>query len=78
MDKTDLTVTDKIIDYAMPLMQIERMARRVHDLCLEHRYNEAREVTLNMSVETRVLQATLAILETKERRNADTKEVHDQ
>ncbi len=70
--------TEEIVDYAKPLMQIERMARQVHDLCLAHKYDEAREVTFNMSVETRILQATLAILETKESRSANTQEVQNQ
>lgn len=60
---TDLQRTDDIIDYAMPLMQIERMAKQIHDLCLEHRYEEARELTIKMSVEARLLQHTLQVME---------------
>lgn len=46
----------------MPLMKIERMAREIHDLCLARKYEEAREVTLQLGVENRILQATLALM----------------
>ncbi len=70
--------TDTVVDYAMPLMNIERMARQVHDLCLDGRYDAAGELTLKMSVESRILQATLAIMHTKETVRANPKEVQDQ
>jgi hypothetical protein len=54
--------TDEIIDYAMPMMKIEKMLRQAHDLCLEHRYAEAREVTLQLGAEARILQHTLSIM----------------
>lgn len=63
--------TDIITDYAMPLMNIERMVKEIHNLCLDRKYEEARELTLNMGVETRILQATLALLEEKERQFAN-------
>jgi len=56
-------MTEEITDYAMPMMNMERMMRQVHDLCLEHRYAEAREVALHLGVEARILSATLAIME---------------
>jgi len=46
----------------MPLMKIERMAREIHDLCLARKYEEAREITLQLGVENRILQATLALM----------------
>lgn len=58
--------TDDITDYAMPLMKIERMCREIHDLCLVRKYEEAREVTLQLGVENRILQATLALMQEKE------------
>lgn len=64
---------DDIIDYAMPLMNIERMAKEIHALCLEHRYEEAREKTLDLSIESRMLRAALAHLSEKERGYASTK-----
>lgn len=58
--------TDEIVDYAMPLMKIERMCREIHDLCLARKYEEAREVTLQLGVETRILQATLVLMEERQ------------
>lgn len=54
---------DDLIDYAMPLMNIESMAREIHDLCLEHKYGEAQEVARFLNAETRVLIHTLHIME---------------
>jgi len=67
-----------VTDYAMPLMEIERMARAIHDLCLEHKYGQARELTTHLGVETRILQATLALLEEKEKAFANPQEVQAQ
>jgi len=67
-----------VTDYAMPLMEIERMAKAIHDLCLEHKYGQARELTTHLGVETRILQATLALLEEKEKAFANPQEVQTQ
>lgn len=58
---------ETVTDYAMPLIEIERMAKAIHALCLEHKYEEARELTLHLGVENRILQATLALLHEKEK-----------
>ena len=55
-----------IIDYAMPLMNIDRMVRECHDLCLDHKYSEANEIALKLGVEARILSASLAIMQGKE------------
>jgi hypothetical protein len=55
--------TDEVIDYAMPMMKIEKLLRKAHDLCLEHRYAEAREVALHIGTEARILQHTLSNME---------------
>lgn len=54
---------DDLIDYAMPLMNIESRVREIHDLCLEHKYGEAQEVARLLNAETRVLVHTLHIME---------------
>lgn len=56
-------MTEDIIDYAMPLMKIERLAKEIHDLCLEQRYEDAREGALHLGTEARVLQHTLTIMQ---------------
>lgn len=67
--------TTNIIDYAMPLMQIERMAKEIHDLCLDNKYEAARELTVHLGVENRILQAALALLQEKENRFANPKSI---
>ncbi len=66
---------ETVTDYAMPLMKIERMAKQIHDLCLEHKYEKAREITTHLGVESRILQATLALLQEKEKAFANSKEL---
>lgn len=58
--------TEEVIDYAMPLMKIERMAKEAHDLCLHHDYAGASEIALRIGVEARILTAVLAIMQNKE------------
>jgi hypothetical protein len=67
-----------VTDYAMPLIEIERMTKSIHDLCLEHKYGQARELTTHLGVEVRILQATLALLEEKEKAFANPKELQAQ
>jgi hypothetical protein len=71
----DLQKAD-INDYALPLMRVEGMAKQIHDLCLEHRYGEARLVAQMLCVESRMLQQTLRIMEEKEQQRADPQKVH--
>jgi hypothetical protein len=52
-----------INDYAMPLMQIERLAKQIHNLCLERKYEEARLLAQSVCVEGRLLQHVLYIME---------------
>lgn len=59
-------VTAEIVDYAMPLMNIERLARECHDLCLSKDYEAANELALKIGVEARILSASLAIMQGKE------------
>lgn len=62
-----MLANDTIIDYAMPLMAIERMARQAHDLCLEKNFQDARELALKMASECRLLYVTLQIMEERQR-----------
>lgn len=54
-----------LIDYAMPLMRIERAAKKIHDACLEHDYEQAQEQTLLLLTEARMLQTTLIHMKEK-------------
>lgn len=64
MDKA--MVTAEIVDYAMPLMNIERLAREAHARCLERNFVEAENVAMKLAVEARILSASLAIMQGKE------------
>jgi hypothetical protein len=72
----DLQKAD-INDYAMPLMQIERMAKQIHSLCLEYKYEEARLLTQQLCAEGRLLQHVLYIMQEGEA-NAHSQRVQDQ
>ena len=63
----DSLKTDDIIDYAMPMIKIEKLLRKAHDLCLEEQFVEAREAVLTLGVEARVLQHVLLIMDEKEK-----------
>ena len=70
----DLQKAD-INDYALPLMRIEHMAKQAHDLCLDHKYEEAQAVAQLLCVEARMLQQTLRIMEEQEQQRADSQKV---
>lgn len=58
--------TEEVTDYAMPLMNIERMAKQIHNHCLNNDYAGASELTLHLGAEVRILSASLAIMQNKE------------
>lgn len=59
-------VIAEVVDYAMPLMNIERIAKEVHDRCLDRDLRGAEESALKLGAEARILLATLAIMQNKE------------
>lgn len=61
-----MATANEIVDYAMPLMNIERMAKEIYGACLNDELHDAEEIALKLGVEVRVLQATLAIMQNKE------------
>lgn len=52
-----------IVDYALPLIHIEQLTRKIHDLCLSSNFSAAVEMTQEMIVEVRILQASILIME---------------
>ena len=56
------TESTDIVDYAMPLMNIERLAKEVHQLCLQNRFGSAEDIAVLLLTEVRILQSTLAIM----------------
>ena len=63
-----------IVDYAMPLMRIERYAKLAHDACLSKDLGEAVYFAEQLAVEARILRQTLRIMKENER-HADPQEV---
>jgi len=56
---------DVLIDYATPLMNIERLAKEVHDACLHRTLSEAEERALELVTESRLLVQTLRLMQNK-------------
>jgi len=59
-------MNEELVDYAMPMMQIENLMRQTHDFCLSGKYKEAGELCLLITAEARILNASLAIMENKQ------------
>jgi hypothetical protein len=58
--------TEVVIDYAMPLMNIERMAKHIHHLCLEGDLKSAQTVTIELLAESKILLNSLKHMQEKE------------
>jgi hypothetical protein len=56
---------DVLIDYATPLMNVERLAKEVHDACLHRTLSEAEEKALKLVTEARILVHTLRHMQHK-------------
>ena len=57
---------EQIVDYAMPLMRIDKLARQIHDRCLHNDLKGAEELTLQLIAEGRILRTSLAIMQNKD------------
>jgi hypothetical protein len=58
--------TDEIIDYAMPLMNVERLAKEVHHRALDGDLRHAHDAAMRLGAEARILQRTLELMMEKE------------
>jgi len=56
---------DVLIDYATPLMNVERLAKEVHDACLHTTLREAEEKALELVAEARLLVQALRHMQNK-------------
>ena len=56
---------DIVIDYAQPLMNVERLAKEVHDACLHRTLAEAEERALELVTEARIVLQTLRHMQNK-------------
>ncbi len=55
-----------IIDYAMPLMTIERMAKELHQECLGGNLEAALDKAIQLSAESKILINSLKVMIEKE------------
>lgn len=54
--------TDEIIDYAMPLMNVERLAKEVHQHALDEDLKAAHDAAMRLGAEVRILQRMLELM----------------
>ena len=54
-----------IVDYALPLIRIERLAKDIHELCVDQQYAAAQEYALQLGAEARLLHHTLELMKEK-------------
>lgn len=57
---------NELMDYAMPLMQMEKANKRIHDLCLDRKYQEAIQILQNIRPMLIQLEVSLKVLQRKE------------
>jgi hypothetical protein len=54
--------TEDIIDYAKPLMNVERLAKEVHHHALENDLKTAYDTAMRLGAEARILQRMLELM----------------
>ena len=54
--------TEDIIDYAMPLMNVERLAKEVHHHALDGDLKGAHDAAMRLGAEVRILQRMLELM----------------
>lgn len=58
--------TEVIVDYAMPLMNIERLAKHIHHECLDDELWAAFNLAIALSAESKLLINSLKVMIEKE------------
>jgi hypothetical protein len=53
----------ELIDYAAPMMRLERLLKDLHNLLLDNKFDEAIELSLVITVESKMLQHTLVLMQ---------------
>ena len=59
------TQMTELIDYAAPMMRIERLLRDLHDLLLDGKFDEAIELSPVITTEAKLLHNTLILMKEK-------------
>ena len=55
-------MSEEIVDYALPLINIERMAKEIHQHALHGDFAAASESTLQLATEVRILQRVFELM----------------
>lgn len=58
---------EPLVDYATPMMCIEKMLRDMHNLLLKNKFEEAIELSLAITAEAKLLNNTLVLMREKQR-----------
>ena len=53
----------ELIDYAAPMMRLERLLKDLHNLLLDNKFDEAIELSLVITTESKMLQHTLVLMQ---------------
>lgn len=57
----------ELIDYAAPMMRIERLLKDLHNLLLDNKFDEAIELSPVITTEAKLLHNTLVLMKEKQR-----------
>jgi hypothetical protein len=52
-----------MIDYAMPMMKIEQLMRKIHDACLMQQYAKAEDDAGDLIIEAQILLNNLKLMQ---------------
>ena len=55
----------ELIDYAAPMMRIERLLKDLHNLLLDNKFDEAIELSPVITTEAKLLHNTLILMKEK-------------
>lgn len=61
-----METAEDLVDYALPLILIDQLAREIYEACLARDLVKAHEIALKLGAEARILQHTLTIMHDKE------------
>jgi|Laugresp1bdmlbsn_1035097.scaffolds.fasta_scaffold259862_1 hypothetical protein len=56
---------EEIVDYAMPMIKIESLMRKVHEYSLHSKYGDAADLCAFIVAESRLLHANLRLMQEK-------------
>lgn len=57
----------ELIDYAAPMMRLERLLKDLHNLLLDNKFDEAIELSPVITTEAKLLHNTLVLMKEKQR-----------